>query len=160
MESHFVVICKTHHSINKTHVLLKLMFHTTSTLCMNIIFIQSIDVNLLSIFLNIRRTSNSKFNYKKICANCKVCSLLSFLYISSITIINRAMDFIVSIASLCNSSLKVSIIFQDSINFLKVDAMSPLNYVFCLPQLCQKHEVNLLHVYEAIELQYYLECPY
>jgi hypothetical protein len=51
VDSHFVVSCKTHHSINKTHVLLQLMFHTTIALCMNIVFIQSIDANLLSIFL-------------------------------------------------------------------------------------------------------------
>ncbi len=109
------------------------MFHTIVALCMNIIFIQSIDVNLLLIFLNIKKASSSKFSCKKICANCKVCFLLCFLYISSIAIIDWAMDFVVSIASLCNLSLKVSSIYQDSINFLKVDDLSPLSLCLLFP---------------------------
>jgi hypothetical protein len=51
----------------KIHVLLKLLFHTTIIVWMNIVFIQSIDENLLSIFLNIKRTSSSEFDYKKLC---------------------------------------------------------------------------------------------
>jgi len=69
----------------------------------------------------------------KICANCKVCSLLSFLDLSSITIIDWAMDFVVLIASLYNSSFKVSIFPKDSANFLKTNAMSPLNLCFLFP---------------------------
>ncbi len=69
----------------------------------------------------------------KICANCKVCLLLSFLDLSSIIIIDWAMDFVVSIASLYNSSFKILIFFEDLANFLKTNAMSPLNLCFLFP---------------------------
>jgi hypothetical protein len=51
----------------------------------------------------------------------------------SIKIIDWAMDFVVSIASLYNSSFKVSIFPEDSANFLKTNVMSPLNLCFLFP---------------------------
>jgi hypothetical protein len=43
------------------------------------------------------------------------------------------MDFVVSIASLYNSNFKVSIFLADLVNFLKINAMSPLNLCFLFP---------------------------
>ncbi len=108
------------------------MFHTTIPFCMNIVFIQSINANLLSIFSNIKRMSSFEFSCK-ICANCKVWFLLFFRDLFYIAIIDWAMDFVVSIGSHCNSSFKVSIFFEDSLNFLKANSLSPLNLCLLFP---------------------------
>ncbi len=108
------------------------MFHTTVALCMNIVFIQIIDANFLSIVLTLGGCLTLS-SITKFCADCKVYFLFYFLDLSSITIIDWEMDFVVSIASLYNSSFKVLIFLEDSANFLKTNVMSPLNLCFLFP---------------------------